>query len=82
MDKEADVRTAAFVFDRLGKLEEHERLTMKLDIAESVAMAYLGCRTNEGNREYRRWKRSLVREANKLMGYKEKTIWDGKSRRL
>ncbi len=78
-----DIRTFGSVLSEVRKWNAIRQLRTKLDIADALNYAFVGSQYDKRGanvREYRRWRRQLLNEIDKLEGNLQ-TVWDNMKRR-
>lgn len=64
------------VMREVEKLQEVDRLTVTLDIAEAFNVAYVGSKGGKNSGALKRWRSKMIGRITRLLGQERKTAWD------
>lgn len=76
----ADPRLFRTMLEEVFNLEEVERLTLKLDIAQAFNAAYVGSQP-KSQRGFIRFQNQILRDIGKLQRRNRRTVWDNLTRK-
>jgi len=64
-----------------NKKKEMERYINMIDMCDSVLHGMAGTYSRKGYGIYKRWRNKIINKLNKMIGRKEKTVWDKMKRK-